>query len=41
MITATTKLEKTLKDFPKKLKKIAEKQASECMLIGKWSHNVP
>lgn len=38
MITAATRLEKILKDVPKKLKKITEKQSSERTLIGKWSH---
>lgn len=37
MITATDRLEKILKEVPKKLKKITEKQASERTLIGKWS----
>lgn len=37
MIQAAERLEKILKDIPKKLKKFSEKQASERALIGKWS----
>lgn len=37
MIAATDRLEKILKEAPKKLKKITEKEASERLLIGKWS----
>ena len=37
MIEAATRLEKILKESPKKLKKFTETQASERKLMGKWS----